>query len=100
MSDHARTIRVTTFTAAEGQLDALIEAASANASDAAEADGCFGAQVLRPEGQDNAVAVISRWRDRTDLQRFLDTHEGIAHEAVGPHVAGAVTSTHYLALSD
>lgn len=99
MSDHARTIRVTTFTAAQGQVDALVDAATRNAGDAAEADGCFGAQVLRPEGQDDVVAVISRWRDRDDLQRFLDAHEGIAHDAVGPHISGS-SSTHYLAVSD
>lgn len=99
MTEHARTIRVTTFTVADGQLDQLVEAASSNADDAAAAEGCFGAQVLRPEGRDDVVAVISRWRDRADLQRFLDAHEGIAHDAVGPH-SSASSSTHYLAVSD
>jgi heme-degrading monooxygenase HmoA len=100
MSEHARTIRVSTFTAAEGHLDDLVRAAWSNARDASGADGCFGAQVLRPEGQEDVVAVISRWRGRDDLQRFLDAHEGAAHDAVGPHVAGPVTSTHYLTLAD
>lgn len=100
MSDHARTIRVTTFTAAEGQFDNLVEAAGSNARDAAAADGCFGAQVLRPENEDGVVAVVSRWRDRAALTRFLDAHEGIAHEVVGDFIAAPGTNTHYVALAD
>lgn len=99
MSEHARTIRVSTFTAADGHLDDLVAAARSNAGDAAAAEGCFGAQVLQPEGEPGVVAVISRWRDRTDLQRFLDVHEGTARDAVRPHVTGSTTN-HYLALSD
>ena len=83
MAEHARTIRVTTFTVADGQLDQLVEAASSNADDAAAAEGCFGAQVLRPEGRDDVVAVISRWRDREpwDLRSL--------REPQAPSIAGA-----------
>jgi heme-degrading monooxygenase HmoA len=98
MTDHARTIRVTTFTAAPGQLDDLVKAAASNARDASGADGCFGAQVLRPDGEADVVAVISRWRDQDALKEFLDAHEDIAHRAVAGLIAAPGTSTHYLAL--
>jgi quinol monooxygenase YgiN len=98
MTDHARTIRVTTFTAAPGQFDNLVKAAASNARDAAAADGCFGAQVLRPDGEPDVVAVISRWRDQDALDQFLDAHESAAHSAVAEFIAGPGTSTHYLAL--
>lgn len=98
MNEHASTIRVATFTAAAGHFDELVAAARTNAHDATVADGCFGAQVLCPDDRSDVVTVISRWRDRDCLDRFLGAHEKIAHKAVGGFISEPVAATHYAAL--
>lgn len=98
MNEHARTVRIATFTAAPGHFDELAAAARTNATDAAAADGCFGAQVLRPEDQSEVVTVISRWRDRDCLDKFLGEHEKIALGAVAGFISKPVAAAHYSAL--
>ena len=100
MNEHAGLVRVTTFTATDGNTDRLLEAVRTNARDATQAPGCFGAQVTRVQEHPESLAVISRWRDRAALDAFLGRHESLAHRRVGGLTADGPVALHYEALPD
>jgi quinol monooxygenase YgiN len=98
--EHAGVVRVTTFTATDGNTAGLLEAVRSNARDATQAPGCFGAQVTRVREHPESLAVISRWRDRDALDAFLGRHEALAHRRVGGFTSGGPVALHYEALPD
>ena len=70
MTEHAGLIQVTTFRSAPGRRDELLALCAGTQERAAAADGCFGAQTCTVDEDPDAVAAISRWRDRHSLEAF------------------------------
>jgi len=70
MTEHAGLIQVTTFRAAPGRRDEVLALCTQTQQHAAAADGCFGAQACTVDEDPDAVAAISRWRDRRSLEAF------------------------------
>jgi quinol monooxygenase YgiN len=70
MTEHAGLIQVTTFWPAPGRRDEVLAFCAETQERAAAADGCFGAQTCTVDGDPDAVAAISRWRDRRSLEAF------------------------------
>ncbi len=88
-------VRITTFHAQPGHLDGLREAARGNAAAAREADGCLSAEVCVAADEKDTLLVVSRWDSERALRAFLGWHEGIAHGAVSPHLAGRPVAAHH-----
>ena len=70
MTEHAGLIQVTTFRPSPGRRDEVLALCAQSQEHAAAADGCFGAQTCTVDEDPDAVAAISRWRDRRSLQAF------------------------------
>jgi quinol monooxygenase YgiN len=70
MTEHAGLIQVTTFRPVPGRRDELLALCAEIQERAAVADGCFGAQTCAVDEDPDAVAAISRWRDRHSLEAF------------------------------
>lgn len=70
MTEHAGLIQVTTFRPAPGRRDEVLALCAESQERAAAADGCFGAQTCAVDEDPDAVAAISRWRDRHSLEAF------------------------------
>jgi quinol monooxygenase YgiN len=76
MTEHAGLIQVTTFRPAPGRRDEVLALCAEIQERAAAADGCFGAQTCTVDEDPDAVAAISRWRDRHSLGAFQAAEEG------------------------
>ena len=76
MTEHAGLIQVTTFRAAPGRRDEVLALCARTQERAAAADGCFGAQTCTVDQDPDAVAAISRWRDRRSLEAFQAAEKG------------------------
>jgi quinol monooxygenase YgiN len=70
MTEHAGLVQVTTFRPAPGRRDEVLALCVQAQQHAAAADGCFGAQTCTVDEDPDAVAAISRWRDRRSLEAF------------------------------
>jgi quinol monooxygenase YgiN len=70
MTEHAGLIQVTTFRPAPGRRDEVLALCAETQQRAAAAGGCFGAQTCAVDEDPDAVAAISRWRDRRSLEAF------------------------------
>ena len=76
MTEHAGLIQVTTFRPAPGRRDEVLALCAEIQERAAAADGCFGAQTCTVDEDPEAVAAISRWRDRHSLEAFQASEAG------------------------
>jgi quinol monooxygenase YgiN len=76
MTEHAGLIQVTTFRPAAGRRDEVLALCAGTQARAAAADGCFGAQTCTVDEDPDAVAAISRWRDRYSLEAFQAAEVG------------------------
>src|SRR2546421_10168041 len=76
MTEQAGLIQVTTFRAAPGRRDEVLALCAQTQERAAVADGCFGAQTCTVDEDPDAVAAISRWRDRRSLEAFQAAEGG------------------------
>ena len=76
MTEHAGLIQVTTFRPAPGRRDEVLALCAETQQRAAAADGCFGAQTCTVDEDPDAVAAISRWRDRRSLEAFQAAERG------------------------
>jgi quinol monooxygenase YgiN len=70
VTEHAGLIQVATFRPAPGRRDEVLALCAQTQQRAAAADGCFGAQTCTVDEDPDAVAAISRWRDRHSLEAF------------------------------
>jgi quinol monooxygenase YgiN len=88
-NEHAGMVRITTFRAAESDWERLHGALELECDAMRQAEGCFGAQVCSIDGRDDAVAVVSRWRDRRYLNEyFKEEGPDVALETVASLVHG------------
>ena len=76
MTERAGLIQVTTFRPAPGRRDEVLALCAETQQRAAAADGCFGAQTCTVDEDPDAVAAISRWRDRHSLEAFQAAEGG------------------------
>jgi quinol monooxygenase YgiN len=76
MTEHAGLIQVTTFRPTPGRRDEVLALCAEIQERAAAADGCFGAQTCTVDEDPDAVAAISRWRDRHSLDAFQAAEGG------------------------
>ena len=73
MTEHAGVVRITTYTTDADRWAALIDSLHRLSDEVRDAEGCFGAQVCSVEDRPDAVAVVSRWRSRGDLDAHLSS---------------------------
>lgn len=83
MTEHAGLIQVTTFRAAPGRRDDVLALCAQTQERAVAAEGCFGAQTCAVDDDPDAVAAISRWRDRRSLEAFQAADRGNAPAQAG-----------------
>jgi hypothetical protein len=62
---------------------------------AAAADGSFGAQTCTVDEDPDAVAAISRWRDRRSLEAVLGAEAGSPAIRAGDVLTGAPVTRQY-----
>ena len=95
MAEHAGLIQVTTFRPAAGRRDE-VQALCARAQErASAADGCFGAQTCTVDEDPDAVAAISRWRDRRSLEAFQAAEKDSTAVRVGDVLIDAPVTRQY-----
>jgi len=94
MTEHAGLIQVTTFRPSPGRRDEVL-ALCAQIQERAVADGCFGAQTCAVDEDPDAVAAISRWRDRRGLEAFQAAEGGSAAIRVGDVLIDAPVTRQY-----
>lgn len=93
MPDHARVVRVITFTAA-GDDEALLNELKKQVQELSSVPGCFGAQVTR--SREAPGTYIARWESDEALQRHRQTPEfEQARERLKHLVKGPVEIRHY-----
>jgi quinol monooxygenase YgiN len=97
VTDHAGVVQIATFSTDGDRWGQLIASLHQMSEHARAAEGCFGAQVCSVEDRPDAVAVVSRWRSRADLDGWLsgggESAEGAAEElAAGPPAKQTLTS--------
>lgn len=95
MTEHAGLIQVTTFRPAPGRRDEVLALCAQAQERAAVADGCFGAQTCTVDEDPDAVAAISRWRDRRSLEAFQATEKGSAPTRAGDVLIDAPVTRQY-----
>lgn len=78
MAEHAAVIDVSRYYPASGKRDELLQAMRMLAAEAAETDGCFGAQVCASDRDPEALVGISRWRDAAALDAFASAPEFVS----------------------
>jgi quinol monooxygenase YgiN len=95
MTEHAGLIQVTTFRPAPGRRDEVLALCTETQQRAAAADGCFGAQTCTVDEDPDAVAAISRWRDRHSLEAFQAAEGGSPAIGVGDVLTGVPVTRQY-----
>src|SRR5205814_10311736 len=95
MTEHAGLIQVTTFWPAPGRRDEVLGLCAQTQERAAVADGCFGAQTCTVDEDPDAVAAISRWRDRRSLEAFQAAEGGSTPVRVGDVLIDAPVTRQY-----
>ncbi len=95
MIEHAGLIQVTTFRPAPGRRDEVLAMCAQTQQRAAAADGCFGAQTCTVDDDPDAVAAISRWRDRRSLEAFQAAGGGSPAIRVGDVLIDAPVTRQY-----
>jgi quinol monooxygenase YgiN len=95
MTEHAGLIQVTTFRPAPGRRDDVLTLCAQTQERAAVADGCFGAQTCTVDEDPDAVAAISRWRDRHSLEAFQAAEGGSPPIRVGDVLTDVPVTRHY-----
>ena len=95
MTEHAGLIQVTTFRPAPGRRDEVLALCAETQQRAAAADGCFGAQTCTVDEDPDAVAAISRWRDRQSLEAFQAAGGGSPPTRVGDVLTGVPVTRRY-----
>ena len=70
MEQHAVVVDVSRYRPAAGKRDEMIAEMKRIAARAAEADGCFGAQVCMSSSDKDSLIAVSRWRSRDSLEKF------------------------------
>ena len=76
-----------TFSTDVDRWSQLIASLHQMAEQARDAEGCFGGQVCSDEDRPDAVAVVSRWRSRNDLDGWL-SRSGEKAAAAAEELAG------------
>ncbi len=99
MTDHAGVVRISTFTTDGERWARLIETLHRMSEAARAAEGCFGSQVCSIEDQPDAIAVVSRWRSRHDLDTFLAERTEAALSALEDLVSSPPTTQLLTSLS-
>lgn len=87
VTDHAGVVQITTFSTDGDRWAQLIASLHQMSEQARGTEGCFGAQVCSDEDRPDAVAVVSRWRSRTDLDGWL-SQGGESATAAAEELAG------------
>ena len=95
MTEHAGLIQVTTFRPAPGRRDEVLALCAETQARAAAADGCFGAQTCTVDEDPDAVAAISRWRDRRSLEAFQAAGGGSPPIRAGDVLTGVPVTRRY-----
>ena len=95
MTEHAGLIQVITFRPAPGRRDEVLALCAQTQEHAAAADGCFGAQTCTVDEDPDAVAAISRWRDRHSLEAFQAAEGGSPPVRVRDVLIDAPVTRHY-----
>jgi quinol monooxygenase YgiN len=95
MTEHAGVVRITTYTTDADRWAQLIDALHRRSDEVRDAEGCFGAQVCSVEDRPDAVAVVSRWRSRNDLDSYLSS----AGASVEELADGSPETAHLTSLS-
>ena len=95
MTGHAGLIQVTTFRPAPGRRDEVLALCAQTQERAAMADGCFGAQTCAVDEDPDAVAAISRWRDRRSLEAFQAGEAGSSAIRVRDVLTGVPVTGQY-----
>lgn len=95
VTEHAGVVQITTFSTDGDRWSQLIASLHQMSEQARGAEGCFGAQVCSVEDRPDAVAVVSRWRSRADLDGWLSQSGGSA-EASAEELTGGPPTTQTL----
>ncbi len=99
MTEHAGVVRITTFPTDENRRARLVESLLRVSEEVRAAEGCFGAQVCSVEDRPDAVAAVSRWRSRGDLDAYLAAHGADIESAVAGMLSGTPETDHFTSLS-
>lgn len=95
MTEHAAVVDVSRYRPAGGKRDELISGMKRIASRAAQAEGCFGAQVCSSSGDPDTLVAVSRWRSAEALEAFGREADSIAErERLTELLAGAGDHEH------
>jgi quinol monooxygenase YgiN len=95
MTEHAGVVRITTYTTDADRWAQLIDALHRLSDEVRDVEGCFGAQVCSVEDRPDAVAVVSRWRSRGDLDAYLSAERAQLEELAD----GSPETVHLTSLS-
>jgi quinol monooxygenase YgiN len=78
MDEHAAVLDISRYRPADGKRDEMLSEMKKIAARAAEADGCFGAQVCTSNGEAGSLVAVSRWKSRQALEKFSTEVQSIA----------------------
>jgi quinol monooxygenase YgiN len=78
MEQHAVIVDVSRYRPADGKREEMITEMKKIAARAAEADGCFGAQVCVSSSDKESLIAVSRWKSRASLEKFSSEVQSIA----------------------
>ena len=96
MAEHAAVIDVSRYYPASGRRDDLLAAMRRLAAGAAEAEGCFGAQVCTSDRDPEALVALSRWASADALSDFADAPAFVAErDALSGLLARPAERDHY-----
>jgi quinol monooxygenase YgiN len=70
MNDHAGVVRIARHQAAEGRGDEVAGLLKAAAESMRDAPGCFGAQVMSSDRQQEQLILVSRWQSVDAMDRY------------------------------
>ena len=99
MTEHASVVQITTFTTDADRWGPLIESLHRMSDEVRGVEGCFGAQVCSVEDRPDAIAVVSRWRSRGDLDGYLSAQGEQVGAATEELVTGPPETLHLTSLS-
>jgi quinol monooxygenase YgiN len=78
MEEHAIVVDVSRYRPADGKREEMVTEMKKIAARAAEAEGCFGAQVCVSNADKESLVAVSRWKSRQALEKFSSDVQSIA----------------------
>jgi quinol monooxygenase YgiN len=78
MEEHAVVVDVSRYRPADGRRDEMVAEMRKIAARAAQAEGCFGAQVCVSSSDKDSLVAVSRWKSRQALEKFAGELQSIA----------------------